>query len=205
MLEFTERRGRVLTPSGLACLAGAATVNVTRGCAHGCIYCYGRGYARYPGDGRLVVYRDTARRVAAELARKRRRPAAVYFCPSCDAFQPVEAVREQSHATMAAVLAAGVAVEFVTKGVVPERFLDLFARHTGRVAGQVGLTTLDDAVRRVLEPGAATVTERLRAVERLRQAGVAVSVRAEPLVHGVPAVAADGRQRGVAGGSGAGG
>jgi len=184
-VRFTERRGAVLTPSGLACLAGVPTVNVSSGCAHGCVYCYGRGYSQYPGENVVLVYRDTAEWVERELARKRRRPPAVYFCPSCDAFQPVGAVLEQSYRSMAAILEAGVGVEFVTKGAIPGRFLDLFSRHRGRVSAQVGVTTLDDSLRAVLEPGAASVAERLRSISRLKDVGVSVSVRADPLIHGV--------------------
>ena len=184
-VRFTERRGAVLTPSGLACLAGVPTVNVSSGCAHRCVYCYGRGYSQYPGERTVLVYRDTAARVEKELARKRRRPAAVYFCPSCDAFQPVDAVLEESYRTMRVLLESGVGVEFVTKGAIPDRFLDLFRRHRGCVSGQIGLTSLDESLRAALEPGAAPVGERLLNVSRLEEAGVRVSVRADPLIHGV--------------------
>ena len=184
-VRLTERRGAVLTPSGLACLAGVPTVNISSGCAHGCVYCYGRGYSQYPGEDVVLVYRDAAERIETELARKRRRPLAVYFCPSCDAFQPIEAVLEQSYRSMAAILEAGVGVEFVTKGAVPGRLLDLFSRNRGRVSAQVGVTTLDDSLRGVLEPGAASVAERLRSISRLKDVGVSVAVRADPLIHGV--------------------
>ena len=184
-VRFTDRRGAVLTPSGLACLAGVPTVNVSSGCAHRCVYCYGRGYSQYPGEDTVLVYRDTAARVEKELARKRRRPAAVYFCPSCDAFQPVNAVLEESYQTMRVLLESGVGVEFVTKGTIPGRFLNLFSRHLGRVSAQIGLTTLDDPLRAALEPDAAPVNERLRSISRLKKAGVSVSVRADPLIHGV--------------------
>jgi len=204
-VRFIERRGAVLTPSGLACLAGVPTVNVSVGCAHGCVYCYGRGYSQYPGADAVLVYRDTAARVEKELARKRRRPAAVYFCPSCDAFQPVDAVLEESYRTMRVLLESDVGVEFVTKGTIPGRFLELFSRHPGRVSAQIGLTTLADPLRAVLEPGAAPVGERLLNVSRLKKAGVGVSVRSDPLIHGetdgdgdVAALMAACRQRGVA-------
>lgn len=203
-VRFIERRGTVLTPSGLACLAGVPTVNVTRGCAHTCVYCYGRGYSQYPGEDVVIVYRDTAERIGRELARRRRRPAAVYFCPSCDAFQPLDAVLEQSYQSMATILEAGIGVEFVTKGAIPARFLGLFSRHPSRVSGQVGLTTLDDGLRTILEPGAASVAERLCGISRLKNAGVSVSVRADPLIHGLTdgdsslaAIMAACRERGV--------
>ena len=43
----TKRRSAVLTPSSLACLSRIPTVNLTAGCAHGCLYCYTRGYRAY--------------------------------------------------------------------------------------------------------------------------------------------------------------
>jgi len=205
-VRFIERRGAVLTPSGLACLTGVPTVNVTGGCAHGCVYCYGRGYSQYPGEDVVLVYRDTAGRIGKELARKRRRPAAVYFCPSCDAFQPLDAVLEQSYQSMAAILEASVGVEFVTKGTIPDRFFDLFKCHPGHVSAQVGLTTLDEPLRAMLEPGAAPVAERLLNISRLKEVGVNVSVRADPLIHGatdsdpdLAALMAVCRERGVTG------
>ena len=112
-------------------------------------------------------------------------PAESRRCLGCGRRQPIEAVLQQSFDTMAAVLRESVGVEFVTKGAIPDRFLDLFSRHRGRVSCQVGLTMLDEGLRRLLEPGAATVAERLRGISRLRDVGVSVEVRADPLIHGV--------------------
>jgi DNA repair photolyase len=203
-VRIIERRGPVLTPSGLACLAGVPTVNLSAGCAHGCVYCYAQGYSQYPGWGTVHVYRGTAERVEAELARKRRRPQAVYFSPSCDAFQPVDVVLEETYRTMQVVLAASVGVAFATKGTVPDRFLDLFVRHPGRVWAQVGLTTLDESLHAMLEPGAASGRQRLDGMTRLRDAGVCVALRADPLIAGVSdldrdiaALMAECRRRGV--------
>ena len=133
------RKGRALGASGLRCLAGVATVNMSAGCAHGCVYCYTQGYRQYPGRGQIAVYANTADQVKEELGRKRKRPGTVYFCPSCDAFQPVKEVLEQTYRSMQILLEAGVRVEFVTKGTVPDQFLSLFRTHAGMVAAQVGL------------------------------------------------------------------
>ena len=51
-----ERRSSVLTPSNLACLSRMPTINLTAGCALGCVYCYTLGYASYPGEDKIVVY-----------------------------------------------------------------------------------------------------------------------------------------------------
>ncbi|MDY7108235.1 MAG: radical SAM protein [Planctomycetota bacterium] len=160
-------------------------MNVTAGCMHDCAYCYIKGYSQYPGDKTVVLYTDTAERVAQELKRKRSKPRSVYFCPSSDAFQPRTEILDESYRTMRILLEADVGVEFVTKGEVPRRFLDLFASHRGLVSGQVGLITLDDDLNHVLEPGAPSAGRRLATVRRLIRAGVRTSLRIDPIIHGV--------------------
>ncbi len=189
-VTLTDRKSRALTPSSLRCLSHLPTINMTAGCVHGCAYCYIRGYSQYPGDGAVTVYRNTAEQVERELLSKIKRnkqlPLAVYFCPSSDAFMPVDEVLDQSYCTMALLLGHhGIGVQFVTKGAIPDRFFDLFAQHPDIVAGQVGLTALDESLNAAIEPGAAPPQQRLEDLARLVDIGVTTSLRADPLILGV--------------------
>lgn len=185
IVQEVLRKSKALSTSGLQCLAGTPSVNISAGCVHGCIYCYTQGYRQYPGRGQVTVYSNTADQVQAELRRRRTKPRAVYFCPSCDAFQPVAEVLDQTLRTMQVLLDHGVAVEFVTKGSPPKEFVSLFRAHSGLVAGQIGLASVNESLAAALEPGAAPVSQRLDAISALQDAGVTVSVRADPLVHGL--------------------
>lgn len=184
-VTLIDRKSNALTPSSLRCLSHLPTINMTAGCVHGCAYCYIRGYSQYPGDDAVVVYRNTAEQVERELKRKRKRPVAVCFCPSSDVFMPVEEVLDQSYRTMKLLLNQGVGVQFVTKGAIPERFFELFSTQPELVAGQVGLTTLDDELNAAIEPHAATADRRLENLQQLIDIGVTASLRADPLIHGV--------------------
>ena len=179
------RKSPALSPSSLQCLSGIPSVNISAGCVHGCLYCYAQGYRQYPGTGRVAVYSNTADQVREEMRRRRAEPRAVYFCPSCDAFQPVPEVLDQTLRTMRCVLERGVGVEFVTKGVPGTEFVSLFEAHHGLVAGQIGVASVDEPVAAMFEPGAPSVSRRLDAVVALQDAGVAISVRADPLIHGL--------------------
>ena len=184
-VEFIERKGAALTPSSIRCLAWMPTVNITAGCSHGCIYCYIKGYLNYPGDGTVRVYRNTASQVAQELKRKRRKPIAVYFCPSSDAFQPVPEVLDQSFETMRTLLQNNVGVQFVTKGIIPDRFFELFAQHPRLVSGQIGICTIDQAIADIFEPAAAPLAIRMEQLKRFVGTNIAISVRADPLIRGI--------------------
>jgi DNA repair photolyase len=191
MLKVTliDRKSNALTPSNLRCLSHLPTINMAAGCVHGCAYCYIRGYSQYPGEDAAVVYRNTAEQVERELQnkikRKRPLPGAVYFCPSSDAFMPIDEVLDQSYRTMKLLLDQGVGVQFVTKGAISERFFDLFAAQPQLVAGQVGLTTLDDRLNAAIEPKAAPAARRLSDLDKLIDIGVTTSLRADPLIHGL--------------------
>lgn len=179
---MADRKSAVLTSSSLACLSNIATVNLTAGCAHGCLYCYTRGYSTYPGQNKVVVYQNTLDKLREELPRKRRRPKAVYFSPSSDLFQPVPAVLDLAYAILEFLFAAKVGVAFVTKGRVPERHMSLLLANAAMVRAQVGLTTLDDEFLGVFEPSAAPAKVRLAQVESLIAAGIPAEVRVDPIV-----------------------
>jgi len=86
---------------------------------------------------------------------------------------------------MAILLEAGIGVQFVTKAVVPPDFIKLFARFNKLVCGQGGLTCVDDNIRKIFEPGTASVSEKLETLKTLVEIGVTTGARADPLIYGV--------------------
>ena len=179
-----ERRSRALTPSNLPCLSRLATVNLTAGCAHGCVYCYARCYPSYPGDGRIVFYTNTLDRIREEFGRGRCAPPVLYFSPSSDPFQPLPEVLDMAYRVLQFLLNRGQRVAFLTKGRIPERHVALLRANSALVQAQVGITTLDKGIRRLFEPGAASVHKRLAQIESLCAAGVTLRARLDPLIPG---------------------
>jgi DNA repair photolyase len=184
-LIVKNRKSNVLTPSQLRCLSKIPTINITSGCIHGCIYCYVKGYSQYPGDGKVILFDNTADRLKQELVRKRKKPQAVYFCHSCDPFQPIPQILDQTYKTMETLLRADIGVQFVTKAIVPANFIKLFARYSNLVCAQVGLTCVDDDIRKIFEHGTASVSEKLATLKNLAEIGVITGARADPLVYDV--------------------
>ena len=184
-LIIKNRKSNVLTSSQLRCLSKIPTINITSGCIHGCIYCYTKGYSQYPGDGKVILFDNTADKLKQELVRKRKKPQAVYFCPSCDPFQPIPEILDQTYKTMETLLRADIGVQFVTKATVPANFIKLFARHSNLVCAQVGLTCVDNDIRKIFEPGTASVPDKLSTLQNLVGIGVAAEARADPLIYGI--------------------
>ena len=180
-----ERNSPALRHPSLPCLAEHFTINLTAGCPHECCYCYAQSFAQHPGWGEVRFYANSLELLRGELARRRRLPQLVFFSTACEPFVPDDAVLSCPYDVMELLIAHGVFLLVSTKRAVPGPFLDLFARRPELVHVQVGLTTLDDGIRRLLEPRAPSVDERLRGLGELIAHGVPAEVRADPLVPGL--------------------
>ena len=158
-----QRRAEVLTRPKLPCLAEFHTVNLTAGCPNECRYCYAQSYAHHPGWGKVAFYANAKEKLKDELAgvrqssRSHEMPRLVYFSTASEPFVPAPRILDDLYEIMAALLEVGAALVISTKGVVPERYVALFARYPGKVCVQVGITTLDDEARRLIEPRAASL------------------------------------------------
>ncbi len=181
----THRKSAVLTPSDLPCLRNVCSVNVSAGCAHGCVYCYSRSYSQAPPEGTVRFYANTLEKMKAEWPRKRKKPDKVYFCPSSDLFQPVAEILDAAHQMLAFILDQGACVAITTKGRIPQRHMALLLKHSERVHVQMGLITHDDKVRAIVEPNAAPVSVRASQAKALAEAGVKVKLRIAPILPGI--------------------
>jgi DNA repair photolyase len=180
-----NRKSAVLTPSSLACLKNMPAINLTAGCAHGCIYCYARGYSVYPGENRVVVYVNTLEKLKKELILKKSKPQAIYFSPSSDLFQPVPEVLELAHDILEFLFSQGVGVAFLSKGYIPDRTMNLLLANPDKARAQIGIITPDDNVRHIFEPGAASTGVRIRQMEILVAGGIDIEARLMPILPGI--------------------
>lgn len=101
-----------------------------------------------------------------------------------DPYQPIEREQQLSRRLLEVLLRFRHPVTIVTKGSLVLRDLDLLAEMARQRLARVmiSLTTLDDDLKRVLEPRAASPKARLRAIRVLREAGVPVGVLCSPMI-----------------------
>ena len=168
------------------------SINPYKGCEHGCIYCYARPTHSYlnlsPGldfETKLFYKVNAAQLLDQEL----RKPG--YVCESItigantDPYQPVERRLQVTRGILEVAQRFRQPVTIITKGAaLVERDLDLLAEMAAAKLAAVGvsITSLDDDIKRTLEPRAASPARRLRLVRRLREAGVPVMVLVAPVI-----------------------
>ncbi len=167
------------------------TINPYRGCEFGCKYCYAR-FAhefmelREPGQFETKIYAKqfSVHAFRAELS-KVKRGESIWIGTATDPYQPAER-RFRITRQILEVLAAekGHRAGITTKSDLIARDVDVLARIARRsiLHINVTITTLDEALARALEPLAPRPQLRLAAIKKLAEAGVRVTVLANPVL-----------------------
>ncbi|MCP5327063.1 MAG: PA0069 family radical SAM protein [Steroidobacteraceae bacterium] len=167
------------------------SINPYRGCEHGCIYCYARPSHAYvdlsPGidfETRLFYKADAAQLLERELANRHYVCKPIMLGANTDPYQPIEKKLRVTRSVLEVLARTRHPVMIVTKGALLERDLDLLAdlARDGLARVTLSLPTLDPALKRLLEPRAASAAMRLRLMQRLAAAGVPVGVLVAPVI-----------------------
>ncbi len=189
---------------------GFWSINPYIGCAFGCAYCYARDTHRWTleraGDvgqriaasmpawlafeRRVLVKENAAQRVreALQSARAPKPGESVVIGSATDPYQPAERRFRITRGVLESLThTRGLRITIITKSPLVTRDIDVLARLTqrGRVSVLLTITTLDRELARRLEPRAPTPEARLRAVKRLAEAGIDVSVNCMPVLPGI--------------------
>ncbi|HEX9206886.1 MAG TPA: PA0069 family radical SAM protein [Steroidobacteraceae bacterium] len=170
------------------------SLNPYQGCEHGCIYCFARPAHAYlnlsPGlDFETRIFHKP--QLASLLRREISSPG--YACKvlhvggNTDPYQPAERSLRSTRAVLELLLEHRHPLTLITKGALILRDLDLLGALAERrlVEVFVSLTSLDDAIKRTLEPRAAAPRARLRVMRELTAAGVPVGAMLAPVIPGL--------------------
>ena len=171
-----------------------ASINPYRGCEHGCVYCYARQTHEYLGfsagldfETRIMVKTDAPALLRKELSAKRWQPQVIGLGGVTDIYQPVERRLGLTRQCLEVLLAFRNPVAMVTKNQLITRDIDVLRELAAFdcVSVAISITTLQEELRRVMEPRTSTAENRLRAVRALADAGVHVGVLTAPIIPGL--------------------
>ena len=170
------------------------SINVYRGCEHGCVYCYARPTHAYLGlspgqdfESRIFAKHDAPAQLERELARPGYECRMIAMGTNTDPYQPTERRLALTRRVLEVLDRHDHPVGIVTKSALVTRDADILSRMAKRRLATVALsvTTLDRDLARTMEPRASTPAKRLEAMSTLGQAGVPVGVMVAPIVPGL--------------------
>jgi DNA repair photolyase len=167
------------------------SINPYRGCEHGCIYCYARTTHSYldlsPGrdfETEIFYKPNAVELLRGELASPGYEVSPIAFGTNTDPYQPAERQLALTRGLLELLLAVKHPLTIVTKGALILRDLDLLRAlaEEGLVAVHVSVTTLDDELKRRMEPRTAGPKQRLAMIRQLAAAGIPTGVMAAPMI-----------------------
>ncbi len=159
-------------------------VNPYTGCMHACRYCYADFMKRFTGHkekwGSFVDAKVNAPGVLAKELKKKRE-GNVMISSVTDPYQPAEKRYRITRGCLEVLIPSRFSVQILTKSPLVLRDLDLLRKFDDIAVG-ITVTTDDDGVRKVFEPGAPPIEERIEALKKLRAAGVSTYAFVGPVL-----------------------
>ncbi len=170
------------------------SMNPYQGCEHGCVYCYARNTHNYWGysagldfEQKVLYKKDAPKILDRELQKKSWKPEPIMLSGNTDCYQPAEQTLGITRAILQVLWRHRHPVGIITKNSLVLRDLDLLEplAENRLLRVSVSLTTLEEPLRRMLEPRTASVKARLRTIEVLAQKGIPVNVMLAPIIPGL--------------------
>jgi DNA repair photolyase len=208
---YKDTARSLITTNDSPDIAFDASINVYRGCEHGCIYCYARPFHEFLGlsagldfESKIFVKEDAPKLLRRELENPRWSPKTLAMSGVTDCYQPIERRLEITRRCLEVMVEFRQAVAIVTKNRLVVRDADLLRKLAdhGAASVRIGVTSLDPSLASVMEPRATTPSARLEAIRELAAAGVPVGVMVAPIIpglndHEVPAILEAARKAGA--------
>lgn len=170
------------------------SLNPYQGCEHGCVYCYARVSHQYWGysagvefEQKVLVKRNAAQLLREHINAPSWQAAPIALSGNTDSYQPVERKLGLTRQLLEVFLEHRHPVGIITKNALVLRDLDLLKELASMqlVKVAISITTLDEDLRRAMEPRTSTIGRRFEAVEQLSQNGIPVMVMMAPIIPGL--------------------
>jgi DNA repair photolyase len=162
-------------------------LNPYTGCQVNCRYCYARlfmrRYSRHtePWGGFVDVKVNAPELLRKQLVRAKR--GTVWISSVCDPYQPLEKTHGLTRRCLEILAERQFPVNIQTKSALVLRDLDIIRKFREIEVGMT-ITTADERIARMFEPGASSIGERIRTLKAFHACGVPTFVFVGPLLPG---------------------
>ena len=166
-------------------------INPYTGCQHGCSYCYARFMKRVTGHkepwGEFVDVKVNAPELLEKEVRKKKRDR-VWVSGVCDPYQPLEEHYRLTRQCLEILARYRWPVVIQTRSPLVLRDLDIIRDAPDFEVG-FSIPTAHDNIRKIFEPNAPPIADRIAALDTLHRAGVRTYAMVAPVLPGAEGLA----------------
>jgi DNA repair photolyase len=156
------------------------------GCQHSCVYCYAKFMKRFTGHrekwGEFVDVKINAHELLAREV-KRKKVGRVWISGVCDPYQPLEKKYMVTKKCLVILAENRWPFTVQTKSTLVLRDIDILKRSNDAEVG-FSITTADEKIRKIFEPGASPSGKRIEALAKLRSEGLKTFAMIAPILPG---------------------
>lgn len=185
------RAGKIISYNDSPDVPFDRSINPYQGCEHGCIYCYARPTHSYmdlsPGldfETRIFYKPNAAELLLDAWEKPDYECQPITIGANTDPYQPAEKSTRVTRSLLEAFKKHEHPVNLITKGNLITRDIDLLGwlAERGLCSVAISVPTLDPALKRIMEPRAASADARLRIIAKLTEHGIPTSVLLAPII-----------------------
>ena len=166
------------------------------GCQHACVYCYAKFMKRFTGHkeewGAFVDVKVNAPELLAKEILKKK-VGRVWISGVCDPYQPLERKYRLTRTCLEILVRNDWPIMVQTKSPLVLRDIDILKQGSDIEVGFT-ITTADERMRKIFEPGAPPIEKRVAVLKALRAEGIKTFAMIAPLLpgaEGLPALLKD--------------
>ncbi len=199
---FHETPKKILNRVDSPDLGFGYSMNPYQGCEHGCVYCYARNTHEYYGfsagldfESKIIVKKNAAQLLEQELLKPNWNAVPIMLSGNTDCYQPQEKKFEITRSMLKVLAQYRHPVSIISKNSLVLRDLDILQDLAvdNLVHVYISITTLDEELRRTLEPRTVSGLKRLKTVKALASANIPVGIMNAPIIpglnhHEIPAI-----------------
>lgn len=191
---FYEQAKKVVNKVSSPDLSLMYSLNPYQGCEHGCIYCYARNSHEYWGfsagldfESKIIVKKNAPSLLEKFLLHPDWQATPISLSGNTDCYQPLERNLEITRRLLKIFAQYRHPVGMITKNSLVLRDVDLLQdlAKDNLVHVYISITTLNEDLRRVMEPRTASGKKRLQVVEQLAKANIPVGIMNAPIIPGL--------------------
>ncbi|MDR2589066.1 MAG: radical SAM protein [Spirochaetales bacterium] len=164
--------------------AGDYVINPYAGCPHKCLYCYADYMKRFAGRsekwGDFLGVKHCAKNINLKTLFGKK----VILSSVTDAYNPFERKYKVTQNILKQFAGSGIEVEVLTKSDLILRDINIF-KSIPRIRIGISLNTLDEGIRKDLEPRASPIEKRLNAIKTLTNEGIDTYIFLSPIFPGI--------------------
>lgn len=167
------------------------SINPYQGCEHGCVYCYARNVHTYRGfsagmdwETKIIAKLNAPRLLEKTFLKKSWKPETIILSGNTDPYQPLEQKLKITQGLLKIFIKYNNPVSIITKNSLIYRDIEMLKYLANHNLTRVffSITTLDEKLRRILEPRTSNAMKLLKTMKLFSDAGIVVGVMMGPII-----------------------